>query len=412
MTTILQCNFCKTRLEHTFVDLGKVPLVSSYLRLEDLQKMEPFYPLHVYVCEKCYLVQLPEVQTPEQIFSNYPYFSSYSDSWLKHATAYVEYMIDRFAFNKTSQVIEIASNDGYLLQYFKQKGVTILGVEPAKNVAETAQAKGIPTITKFFGVQVAKELIVAGHRGDLILGNNVLAHVPDLNDFVGGMKILLKPQGVITMEFPHLLQLMAENQFDTIFHEHFSYLSFITVNNIFAEHGLTLFDVQEIPTHGGSLRIFARHVEDDSKPTEESVNHLIKRELQAGLNKIETYESFFQQVQVTKHRLLDLLIGLKNAGHSIVGYGAPGKGCVLLNYCGIGSDFLDYTVDRNPHKQGYLMPGVHISIHHPDKIKETKPNYVLILPWNLKTEIIEQLAFIRSWGGQFIVPIPKPEIYQ
>jgi len=412
MTTILQCNFCKTRLKHTFVDLGKVPLVSSYLTLEDLQKMEPFYPLHVYVCEKCYLVQLPEVQTPEQIFSNYPYFSSYSDSWLKHAKAYVEYMIDRFAFNKTSQVIEIASNDGYLLQYFKQKRVTILGVEPAKNVAKTAQAKGIPTITKFFGVQVAKELIAAGHRGDLVLGNNVLDHVPDLNDFVGGLKILLEPRGVITMEFPHLLQLIAKNQFDTIFHEHFSYLSFITVNNIFAKHGLTIFDVQEIPTHGGSLRIFARHVEDDSKLTEESVNHLIERELQAGLNKIETYESFFQQVQVTKHRLLDLLIGLKNAGHSIVGYGAPGKGCVLLNYCGIRSDFLDYTVDRNSHKQGYLMPGFHIPIHHPDKIKETKPNYVLILPWNLKTEIIEQLAFIRSWGGQFIVPIPKPEIYQ
>lgn len=407
----LRCNFCKTPLKYTFVDLGRAPLVSSYLRPEDLHHMEPFYPLHVYVCESCYLVQLPEAQTPEQLFSNYPYFSSYSESWLKHAKAYVAYMIERFGFNTTSQVVEIASNDGYLLQYFKKEGVPVLGVEPAKNVAEVAEVAGIPTITKFFGVQVAKELVAAGYRGDLVLGNNVLAHVPDLNDFVGGMKLLLKPQGVITMEFPHLMKLMVENQFDTIFHEHFSYLSFITVNKIFAKHGLTIFDVQEIPTHGGSLRIFARHTDDDSSPVNTSFGDLVDRELKAGLNKIETYASFSQKVQVTKHKLLEVLIKLKQAGHSLVGYGAPGKGCVLLNYCGIRSDFLDYTVDRNPHKQGYLMPGVHIPIYHQDKIRQTKPDYVLILPWNLKTEIMEQMAFIRQWGGQFIVAIPHVKIY-
>ena len=412
MTTILHCNFCKTRLEHTFVDLGKVPLVSSYLRLEDLQKMEPFYPLHVYVCEKCYLVQLPEVQTPEQIFSNYPYFSSYSDSWLKHAKAYVEYMIDRFAFNKTSQVIEIASNDGYLLQYFKQKGVTILGVEPAKNVAETAQAKGIPTITKFFGVQVAKELIVAGHRGDLILGNNVLAHVPDLNDFVGGMKILLKPQGVITMEFPHLLRLMDENQFDTMYHEHFSYFSFHAVQNLFASHNLVIFDVEEIPTHGGSLRIYGKHKNDKTKKVTHRVGDLLEKEKSRGLLDLKTYYGFGKKVEATKRKLLQFLIQAKNEEKKIVGYGAPAKGNTLLNYCGIRTDFLDYTVDRSPHKQNKYLPGTHIPIKHPDKIKEDKPDYVLILPWNIKDEIMEQLSFIREWGGKFAVPIPEMEVFE
>jgi hypothetical protein len=314
--------------------------------------------------------------------------------------------MDRFSFNKSSQVIEIASNDGYLLKFFKEKGVTILGVEPAKNVAESAQASGIPTIIEFFGVKVAEQLVENGYQADLLIGNNVLAHVPDLNDFVGGMKILLGRGGIITMEFPHLLRLISENQFDTIFHEHFSYLSFITVKRVFAEHSLEIFDVHEIPTHGGSLRILARHSEDDTIPIEKSVIQLIEKEIQAGLKQIETYKSFSRKVQLTKHKLLNLLIKFKGAGNSIVGYGAPGKGCILLNYCGIRSDFLDYTVDRNPHKQGYLMPGVHVPIHHPNKIKETKPDYVLILPWNLKTEIMEQLDYIRSWGGQFIVPIP------
>lgn len=407
----LKCNFCKATLKHTFVDLGMSPLVSSYLRKEDLHQMEPFYPLHVYVCETCYLVQLPEVQTPEKLFSHYPYFSSYSETWLQHAKAYVEYMIERFGFDSRSQVVEIASNDGYLLQYFKEKGVPVLGVEPARNVAEVAQATAIPTIVKFFGIQTAQELVGEGKQADLIVGNNVLAHVPDLNDFVGGMKILLKPQAVITMEFPHLMKLMAENQFDTIFHEHFSYLSFMTVRRIFTGHGLIIFDVEELATHGGSLRIYAGHTDDDTKSITENVEDLEARELQAGFTKIETYASFAPRAHMVKHKLVEFLKKVKRDGLSVVGYGAPGKGCILLNYCGIRSDLIDYTVDRSPHKQGYLMPGVHIPIHHPDKIKETKPDFVLILPWNLKDEIMEQMAFIRHWGGQFIVPIPEVRVY-
>ena len=404
MATKIQCNFCKTQLYQTFVDLGKVPLVSSYLDEEDLQKVEPFYPLHVYVCEKCNLVQLPEIQTPEQLFRDYPYFSSYSDSWLKHSKLYVDFIIDRYGFNRSNQIIEIASNDGYLLQYFKKKGIPVLGIEPAKNVAEAAVASGIPTVTKFFGLKVAKELVREGYFADLLLGNNVLAHVPDLNDFVSGMRVLLGKRGIITMEFPHLLQLILKNQFDTIFHEHFSYLSLITVKKIFLKHQLHIYDVQEIPTHGGSLRIFARHKEDFTKPIEKSVENLVKRELEAGLNNLNTYESFSQQVQETKHELLSLLIKLKSSGNSIVGYGAPGKGCVLLNYCGIRSDFLDYTVDRNPYKQDLLMPGVQIPIYHQDYIKKTKPDYVLILPWNLKDEIMDQMDYIRSWGGEIYCP--------
>lgn len=397
-------------MKQTFVDLGMVPLVSSYLKPGDLQQMEPFYPLHVYVCEMCYLVQLPEVQTPEQLFGHYPYFSSYSKTWLQHAKAYVEHMTERFGLDCRSHVLEIASNDGYLLQYFKERGVPVLGVEPAENVAKVAQSAGIPTIVKFFGVQTAKELLVEGKQADLIAGNNVLAHVPDLNDFVRGMKILLKVQGVITMEFPHLMKLMAENQFDTIFHEHFSYLSFITVQQLFNKHDLTIFDVEELPTHGGSLRIYARHTEDNTKPNTERVRDLREREFRARLDSMETYATFAQKAYATKHKLLEFLIQAKWRGHSIVGYGAPGKGCVLLNYCGIRSDFIDYTVDLSSHKQGYLIPGVHIPINHPDKIKETKPDYLLILPWNLKDEIIEQMAFIREWGGQFIVPIPEVNV--
>jgi len=408
---ILRCNFCKTVLNHTFIDMGMCPLVSSYIKPEELLKMEPFYPLHVYVCENCYLVQLPEVQTPEQLFSDYPYFSSYSESWLQHAKAYVEYMIERFGFSSGNQVVEIASNDGYLLQFFKEKGVPVLGIEPAKNVARVAKTAGIPTITKFFGVNTAKELSSTGIKGDLVLGNNVLAHVPDINDFVAGLKILLRRQGVITMEFPHLMKLINDNQFDTIFHEHFSYLSFIVVNKIFSKHGLTIFDVEELSTHGGSLRIFASHIEDDSKSISKRVQILKERELTAGLNNIETYASFSDKVQATKNKLLGFLIKVKREGRSIVGYGAPGKGCVLLNYCGIRAEFIDYTVDRNHHKQGYMMPGVHIPIHHPSKIRQTKPDYLLILPWNLKAEIMEQMAFIREWGGRFIVPIPEVKVY-
>ena len=405
--TTENCRFCGTTLKQTFCDLGISPLSNAYLKPAQLQQMEPFYPLHAYVCEQCYLVQLQEFQSPENIFSDYAYFSSYSDSWLKHAKAYTEYMIERFEFNSSSQIIEIASNDGYLLQYFKAKNLPVLGVEPAQNVATVAQAAGIPTVIKFFGVKTATELANEGKQADLLLGNNVLAHVPDINDFVGGMKKLLKPNGIITMEFPHLLRLMEQNQFDTIYHEHFSYLSFTTVEKIFAKHGLILYDVAELTTHGGSLRIFARHTEDDTKPLTERVNNLRQLEKQTGLDDIKTYQNFAEKVRATKRNILDFMIQTKRAGKTIVGYGAPAKGNTLLNYCGIRTDFIDYTVDRSPHKQGLFLPGTHIAIHHPDKIKETKPDYVLILPWNLKDEIIEHMAYIREWGGQFVVLIPE-----
>jgi 2-polyprenyl-3-methyl-5-hydroxy-6-metoxy-1,4-benzoquinol methylase len=407
-----RCRFCDSVLERTFVDLGMSPLANSYLRIEQLQQMEPFYPLHVYICEKCYLVQLPVVQSPEEIFSDYAYFSSYSESWLKHAQAYTDLMIERFSFDSNSQVIEIASNDGYLLQYFKERGVPVLGVEPAKNVAKAAQEAGIPTIIKFFGTQTAMELATEGKYADLLIGNNVLAHVPDVNDFVKGMKIILKRNGIITMEFPHLMRLVEENQFDTIYHEHFSYFSFITVEKIFANHSLTIFDVDEIPTHGGSLRIYASHTEDTSKRVSQRVTNLKNREENAGFRHFEFYLSFSEKVKETKRKILTFFIEAKRAGKAIVGYGAPAKGNTLLNYCGIRSDFVDYTVDRSPHKQGLYLPGNHIPIYHPDKIKETKPDYMLILPWNLKEEIMEQMSHIRDWGGKFVVFIPEIKVYE
>lgn len=407
----LPCSFCRRPLKHIFVDLGMAPLVSSYLREEELHNSEVFYPLRVYVCEECYLVQLPQAASPQQLFGQYPYFSSVSASWLKHSKTYVEQMMQRFNFDSGSLVIEIASNDGYLLQYFKEKGVPVLGVEPAANVAEAAQKVGIPTLVKFFGVETARELVREGKQADLLLGNNVLAHVPDVNDFVGGMKALLKPNGIITMEFPHLLKLIGENQFDTIFHEHFSYFSFLTVEKIFAAHQLELFDVEELPTHGGSLRIYARHTADQSEGKSERVLELKDRELQAGLNRIETYASFEEKARLTKHKLVKFLVEIKQDHRSIVGYGAAGKGCILLNYCGIRSDFLDYVVDLSPHKQGLFLPGTHNPIYPPARIRETKPDYLLILPWNLKKEIMEQMSFIREWGGKFIVPIPEVAVH-
>ncbi|WP_375473850.1 methyltransferase domain-containing protein [uncultured Nostoc sp.] len=405
------CLFCGTGLHHTFVDLGMSPPCESYRSLKQLNEVEPFYPLHVYVCEKCFLVQLQEYISPENIFSDYAYFSSYSDSWLQHAKKYVDLVVERFQLNQESQVIEIASNDGYLLQYFVAKSIPALGIEPAANVAEVAIKKGIPTIVKFFGQEIAKEQVAKSKQADLLLGNNVLAHTPYLNDFVKGMKIILKPHGVITMEFPHLMRLIEENQFDTIYHEHFSYFSFLTVDKIFAAHGLTIFDVEELTTHGGSLRIYARHNEDYSKPISDQVSELKNREEAAGFTQLEYYFSFGEQVKETKRNLLDFLIEIKREGKSIVGYGAPGKGNTLLNYCGIRTDFLDYTVDRNPYKQGQFLPGTHIPIFHPDKIAETKPDYILILPWNLKNEIMTQIAYIRDWGGQFVVPIPEVNVY-
>jgi hypothetical protein len=401
------CRFCGALLQNTFVDLGMSPLCQTHIEPHQLNHMEPFYPLHAYVCQKCFLVQLEEYVSPKEIFSDYAYFSSYSDSWVAHAKRYVDTVIERFAIDSSKRAMEIASNDGYLLQHFVAKGIPVLGIEPAANVAKVAIEKGIPTTVRFFGVDSAKEIASENGQADLLLGNNVLAHVPNINDFVGGMKILLRMGGVITMEFPHLLRLMADNQFDTIYHEHFSYLSFFSVEKVFAAHGLTLFDVEELPTHGGSLRIYARHTEDTSKPVSARATELRERELRDGVNRLDFYSSFAEQVKETKRSILEFLIGAKRAGKTVVGYGAPGKGNTLLNYCGIRQDFIDFTVDRSPHKQGRYTPGTHIPIYEPEKIRETRPDYIFILPWNLKDEIASQMAFVREWGGQFVVPIPK-----
>lgn len=405
------CRFCSTPLCHTFVDLGMSPLCESYISPEKLNSMEPFYPLHVYVCGNCFLVQLEEYVSAADIFSEYAYFSSYSDSWLQHASRYAEAMVGRFGLDRGSHVVEIASNDGYLLQYFVARGIPCLGVEPAANVANVAVQRGVPTVVKFFGVETARELKVQGAAADLLLGNNVLAQVPDVNDFVAGMKILLKPHGVITMEFPHLVRLMEENQFDTIYHEHFSYFSFTTAEQIFERHGLTLFDVEELPTHGGSLRIYARHAEDASKPVSGGVREMKRGEEEYGLGRIATYWAFGEKVKETKRKLLEFLIGARREGKRVAGYGAPGKGNTLLNYCGIRNDFIDYTVDRSPYKQGKFLPGTHIPIHHPDRIRETRPDYILILPWNLRAEIAEQLAYVREWGAKLVVPIPEVRVF-
>jgi SAM-dependent methyltransferase len=405
------CRFCQTALSHTVVDLGMSPLCESYLSREQLNQMEPFYPLHVYVCGHCFLVQVEQYVAPDHIFTEYAYFSSYSDSWLRHASTYVDMIAARLGLGAEHHVVELGSNDGYLLQYFVKKGIPVLGVEPARNVAAAAVAKGVPTVSRLFGRHTARDLVGEGRAADLIVGNNVLAQVPDVNDFVAGIAILLKPRGVVTIEFPHLERLMDENQFDTIYHEHFSYFSFSTAERIFAAHGLTLFDAEELPTHGGSLRIYARHAGDTSRPVTERAQALLAREETGGLNRLERYASFTEQVHETKRRLLDFLITAKRQGKSVVGYGAPGKGNTLLNYCGIRTDFLDYTVDRNPYKHGKYTPGTHIPIYPPERIGETRPDYVLILPWNLKDEIIEQVAGIRAWGGQFVVPIPDVKVY-
>jgi SAM-dependent methyltransferase len=405
------CRFCDRPLRITFVDLGMSPLCETYLSLEQLNQSESFYPLHAYVCENCFLVQLEEYVSPEHIFTEYAYFSSYADTWLAHCKNYTELMIERWNLSKDSFVVEVASNDGYLLQYFVERGIPVLGIEPAKNVAKVAIEKGVPTLTEFFGSDLATKLCREGKQADLIAGNNVLAQVPDINDFVAGLKILLKPGGVITIEFPHLLNLVEQNQFDTMYHEHFSYFSFITSEKIFTAHGLTLFDVDELSTHGGSLRIYARHAEDETKPLTERAIEMHNREMQAGLATMEYYAAFGENVKETKRKLLEFLIDTRRAGKTVVGYGAPGKGNTLLNYCGIRTDFLDYTVDRNPYKHGKFTPGTHIPIYTPEKIQETKPDYVLILPWNFKDEIMQQMAHVRDWGGKFVVPIPELKVY-
>ncbi|MBS0156725.1 MAG: methyltransferase domain-containing protein [Nitrospira sp.] len=404
------CLFCKASLRTTFVDLGMHPLCESYVGGEKLDKMEPFYPLHVFVCDQCMLVQLHEYVSPADIFTEYAYFSSYADSWVQHAKLYTDMVISRLRLTPRSFVVELASNDGYLLQHFVAKGIPVLGIEPAANVAEVAKIKKIPTWVKFFGQGTAGELVAERGKADLVLGNNVLAQVPDINDFVAGIKILLASHGTVTIEFPHLMRLMEENQFDTIYHEHFFYFSLMSVERVFAAHGLTLFDVEELPTHGGSLRIYGCHEGDKAQPMTERYRELMRREKAAGFDRLETYALFAEQVKETKRKLLEFLIEAKRKGKTVVGYGAPGKGNTLLNYCGIRSDFVDFTVDRNIYKQGKYLPGTHIPIFAPEKIRETRPDYVLILPWNFKDEIMDQVSYIRDWGGQFVVPIPEVQV--
>jgi SAM-dependent methyltransferase len=405
------CRSCGAALNHTFVDLGMSPLANSYIKAEQLSRMEPFYPLHAYVCEKCLLVQLEQFSSPRDIFSDYAYFSSFSDSWLAHAKVYVDMIAERFRLNQTSKVVEIASNDGYLLKNFVARGIPVLGVEPAANVAEVAKKNGINTKVVFFGEKTALDLKRDGWSADLIIGNNVLAHVPDLNDFVKGLKVLLKPTGLVTMEFPHLLRLMEYNQFDTIYHEHFSYFSFLSVEQVFARHGMKLFDVEEMPTHGGSLRIYACHDSDGSKSIEARARELKAREVRAGFADLSHYLSFSPKVEATKRKLLSFLIAARQDGKRVAGYGAPAKGNTLLNYCGVRTDLLDYTVDRSPHKQDHFLPGVHIPIYAPDKIPQTRPEYLLILPWNLREEVMQQMSLIREWGGKFVVPVPEVTVY-
>lgn len=387
------------------------PLSNRYLTSGQLNEMEPFYPLHAWVCGQCFLVQLEEFESPATIFTDYAYFASYSDTWVEHARSYVGMIIDRFALAATSQVVEVASNDGYLLRHFLAKGIPVLGIEPAANVAAEAIGKGIPTLVEFFGEAMARKLVAAGTQADLLVGNNVLAHVPALNDFIRGMTVLLRRRGIITMEFPHLLRLIESSEFDTIYHEHFSYFSLFSVEQAFARHGLTIFDVEELPTHGGSLRIYATHTVDAVDRVGDRIEGLRAREKAVGLDRLDLYLRFGEQVKETKRRLLEFLIQVKRAGQTIAGYGAPAKGNTLLNYCGIRTDFIEYTVDRSPHKQGRFLPGTHVPVYHPDRIRETRPDYLLILPWNLKDEIMDQMAFIREWGGRFVVPVPAVTIY-
>ena len=405
------CISCGQTLQHTFADLGMSPLANSYIPQRQRTEPELFYPLHVRICAKCFLVQLEPVAKPEEIFSDYAYFSSYSDSWLEHARNYVEAVSRRFGLNQESWVVELASNDGYLLQYFVAKGIPVLGIEPAANVAEEARRRAIPTKVAFFSKGMALELIAGGKRADLIVGNNVLAHVPDLNGFVSGLKLLLHSAGVITLEFPHLMRLVEQNQFDTIYHEHVSYFSLTAASYLFAAHDLKIFDVDELPTHGGSLRIYVCHSEDEQKIVSQQVRDLLSREEAAGFKTLDAYLSFQEKVQRTKRNLLEFLIAAKNQGKSVVAYGAPAKGNTLLNFCGIRTDLIDYTVDRSPHKQNNLLPGTHIPIHSPEKIRNTRPDYLLILPWNLKEEVMQQMRFISEWGGRFVVPIPTLQIH-
>jgi SAM-dependent methyltransferase len=405
------CRFCNAVLQDVFLDLGLSPLANSYVPAERMATGEMFFPLKVYVCRQCLLVQLEVFETPENIFSDYAYFSSYSDSWLEHARRYSENVIERFGITGDSFVVEIASNDGYLLRNFIAHNIPVLGIEPAANVAEAAFAKGIPTLVQFFGSDLAADLAKSRRPADLIIGNNVLAHVPQLNDFVAGLKRLLNVQGVITMEFPHLLRLMESNQFDTIYHEHFSYFSFFAVRRVFAAHELTIFDIEELPTHGGSLRIYASHASDSLKPRSARVADLEAREAALGLNRLDGYAGFARRVIDTKSKVLSFLIAARREGKRVAAYGAAAKGNTLLNYCGVRTDFIEYVVDRSPEKQGKYLPGTRIPIRDPEHVRSTRPDYLFILPWNIKDEVIEQMSYIRSWGGRFVVPIPEVRVY-
>ena len=409
-TALPTCRFCAAPLRHTFVDLGMSPLCESYVPAERLNAMEPFYPLHARICEHCLLVQLEEFVAPDEIFTEYAYFSSYSDSWVAHARAYVEMAIERFELGPDSLVVEVASNDGYLLQHVVERGIPALGIEPAANVAVAAQEKRIETVVEFFGRDLAARLVAEGRRADLLAANNVMAHVPDLNDFVGGMEPLLAPHGVVTIEVPHLLRLVEDNQFDTIYHEHFSYFSLLTARKVLAAHGLEVFDVDELKSHGGSLRIYAQRRSTGLRPVGPKVDALLERERALGFDTLEGHAGFSARVEETKWRLLEFLIQCRREGKRVVGYGAPGKGNTLLNYCGIRTDLLDFTVDRNPYKQGQFLPGTHIPIRHPEALEPARPDFILILPWNLKEEIVAQLSYTREWGARCVVPIPEVEV--
>ena len=402
------CRFCSAPLTQTFADLGHSPLANSLLAESELESAEPVYPLHAYVCGACFLVQLGQVATPEEIFEDYVYFSSFSDTWVDHARRYAAQMVERFGIGPESQVVEIASNDGYLLQWFTERGVPVLGVEPARNVAAVAEGRGIPTVVRFFGTETAGEL---GVRADLLVANNVLAHVPDLNDFVAGLKVVLAPSGVATLEFPHLLKLIEETEFDTIYHEHFSYFSLLTAERVFAAHGLQFFDVEELPTHGGSLRIYARHAGDGSEP-EPAVGVLRERERAAGLDDLAAYAAFGERVERARRSVREFLENARAQRRAVVGYGAAAKGVTLLNYCRVGPDLVEYVVDRSPHKQGLYLPGARLPIHAPARVAETRPDYLFLLAWNLKDEIVEQMAHVREWGGTFVTPVPEVAVHE
>jgi hypothetical protein len=409
MTSKCECRLCGADLNHTFVDLGMSPLCESYIPEERLDDAEAFYPLHVRQCASCLLVQLPAYVPGEDIFSDYAYFSSYSDSWVAHAKRYSEAMIEQLRLTPESLVTEVASNDGYLLQHFLARGIPVLGVEPAGNVAEAARAKGIPTVVEFLSAATGQSIAARHGRADLVAANNVFAHVPDIRGFAAGLRALVKESGLVTLEFPHLLRLIERSQYDTIYHEHYSYLSLLTSSRVLATAGLRVVDVEELETHGGSLRVHARP-EDSAGEATTRVKAVLDEEEAAGLHTLAGHANFARQVLKIKSDLVEFLLDAAKEGKTVAGYGAPGKGNTLLNHCGIRTDLLSYTVDRSPMKQGKFLPGTHIPIHAPERLAETRPDYIVVLPWNLRDEISQQLAYVRSWGGRLVFPIPALDV--